>query len=73
MHPGKAIRYPKLAPFHEEKIQSLLGAMLLDAMDEKIIRVQFMGHYQIINPSHHNEYLAGTRALSIAASGWEKR
>jgi hypothetical protein len=27
MHPGKVIRYPKLAPFHEEKIHaSSMGA-----------------------------------------------
>jgi hypothetical protein len=52
--------------FHEEKVQSLLGAMLLDSMDEQIIRVQLVRHHQIINARHGSEYLAGRRALSMA-------
>ena len=38
--------------FDEEKIQPALGAMLLDAMDEKIIRIQLVGHHQVIGPGH---------------------
>ena len=51
--------------FDEEEIQARFGAMLLDAMNEQIIRVQLMGHHQVINPRHHSEYLAGRRALSM--------
>ncbi len=50
----------------KEKVQSLLGAVLLDAMNEQIVRVQLMGHHQIINPRHGSEYLAGMRWLSMA-------
>ena len=52
--------------FDEEKVQPLLGAMLLDAMNEQIIRVQLVGHHQVVNPRHGSEYLAGMRWLSMA-------
>src|SRR6266498_6138419 len=53
--------------FDEEKIESLLGAMLLHAMNEQIVRIQLVGHHQIINPRHASQYFAGKPWLSMAA------
>src|SRR5262249_312721 len=36
----------------QEKIEFSFGAMALDAMDEQVIRIQLMGHHQVINALH---------------------
>ena len=38
------------------KIQLQLGAMPLDAVDEQIIRVEIMGHDQIIDSRHEHDF-----------------
>ena len=50
---------------HQEEIQPGGGALLLDAVDEVIIRVQLVGHDEIINAYHAPHYPAGGGGLSI--------
>src|SRR5205823_3541760 len=52
--------------FNQEEVETQLGAMLLHAMDEQIIRVQLVRHHQIINPRHARQYLAEKHGLSMA-------
>jgi hypothetical protein len=40
----------------QEKIQSSFGAKPLDGVDEVIIRIQFVGHRQVINPRHEDDF-----------------
>ena len=40
--------------------------MLLDAVNEKIIRVELVRHDQIVNANHAGDYLAGGGGVSIA-------
>src|SRR5690242_1596210 len=51
--------------FDEKKVQAQFRAMLLDAMDEQVIRVQLVGHHQVVNPRHAGEYSTGKQWLSI--------
>ena len=53
--------------FDEEEVETQLGAMLLHAMDEQIIRVQLVRHHQVINPRHARQYLAEKHRLSMAS------
>ena len=39
--------------FDQEKFRRSSAAVSLDAVDEKVIRVQQMGHDQIVNPCHN--------------------
>jgi hypothetical protein len=43
--------------------------MLLDAMNEKIVRVQLVRHDQIVVACHGGNYPAGRRRLSTAPEG----
>src|SRR5688500_12345538 len=40
----------------EEKIQPRRDRILLDFVDEQIIRVQFMGHCEVVNAYHKRAY-----------------
>src|SRR2546428_1678496 len=50
--------------FDQKEIQVGLCAMPLDAVDEKIIRIQLMRHGQIIYPLHSLNYLVSKCRLS---------
>jgi len=52
------------AGLNQKKIQSGLGTMPLDAMDEEIIRIQLMRHRQVINARHRLNYLSSVCRLS---------
>ena len=45
--------------FHEEKIQASLGALSLDAVDEIIIRIQLVRHYEVIGARRHSARVGG--------------
>ena len=49
----------------QEKVHPLLRAMLLDAVNEKIIRVELVRHHEVVNPGHAKDYLAAACRLSI--------
>src|SRR5205085_4843312 len=59
--------------FDEKEIQPGFCAISLDALDEKIIRVQFMGHYQVINALHSPNYLGSGCRLSRKNRGTKGR
>ena len=50
--------------FDEEKIQPGFGAQALDGVDEKIIRVQLVGHHQIIDARHGEDFGRSRRRVN---------
>src|SRR5262245_40023491 len=50
---------------HQKKVQLRLSAVLLHAVNEKIVRVQLVGHHQIINSRHGANYRVPASGLSI--------
>ena len=50
----------------QEKIQPALRTQLLHPVDEKVIRVQLVGHDQIVNTRHVKDFGDRTQRVNLA-------
>src|SRR4051812_25243796 len=57
----------------EKEVEAEFGAMLLDAVNKEIIRIEFVGHHHVIGPDHSGTIFVRSRFCQKEIGGKKRR